>query len=80
MIYATKRCMHCGKPGIIGVNENELFAYLRGELAQDAFKTLPAPLREQVISGTHPECWDAIFGEPDPDEGYDRMREEQWQK
>lgn len=59
--YATKRCLHCGKTGFINVDEDELFNYLRGEYAQNAFKNLSAPLREQIISGTHPECWEAMF-------------------
>lgn len=74
--------MRCGKIGMVNVDENELFAYLRGELAQDAFPTLTRELREQIISGTHPECWTQLFGEPEPDEdeAYERARIAQWEK
>ena len=61
MIYATSRCPKCGKTGILDVNENELFAYLRGEKVQDAFKSLTAPFREQIMTGIHAECWAQIF-------------------
>jgi len=62
MIYATRRCPVCTKTGIIDVKEDELFSYLRGNYAQEAFKSLTAPFREQIIGGMHPECWEATFG------------------
>ena len=77
MIYATKKCVWCGQNGVVGVNEQELYAYLRGDLAQDAFKSLTTELREQIISGTHPECWNRYM---DSDSDYDRLREETWLK
>ena len=61
-IYATKRCPVCTKTGTLSVDEKELLAYLRGEFVQDAFKSLSIPLREQIISGIHPECWEQTFG------------------
>jgi hypothetical protein len=76
MGYATKRCVWCGKTGIVGVDENELFAYLRGNSAQESFKSLTVGFREQIISGTHPECWDAMWANEEADAGYDRLREE----
>lgn len=45
------------------VDENELFAYLRGNYVQEAFKSLTIPLREQIISGVHPECWQELWGQ-----------------
>jgi len=45
------------------VDEKELLTYLRGEYAQDAFKSLTIPLREQIISGVHPKCWDEMWGQ-----------------
>lgn len=77
MIYATRKCVWCGQTGVVGVDENELYAYLRGNPAQEAFKSLTIELREQIISGTHPECWDRYM---DEDSDYDRMREETWLK
>jgi len=54
--FATRRCPVCYKTGTIMVEENELFTYLRGEYVQNAFKSLTVPLREQIISGMHPDC------------------------
>jgi hypothetical protein len=45
------------------VDEHELFAYLRGNYVQEAFKSLTIPLREQIISGVHPHCWQEMWGQ-----------------
>jgi len=62
-VYMTKRCPVCLKVGSLVVDEHELFAYLRGSYVQEAFKTLSIPLREQIISGVHPHCWEELWGE-----------------
>ena len=62
-LYATRRCPVCHKTGSIMVDESELLQYLRGNYVRDSFKTMPVPLREQIITGTHPECWQAMFGQ-----------------
>ena len=62
-VYATRRCPVCLKTGTIMVDEKELFSYLRGNYVQEAFKSLTIPLREQIISGVHPECWLELWGE-----------------
>jgi len=62
-VFATRRCPVCYKTGTVMVDEKELFTYLRGEFVQTAFKTLSVPLREQIISGMHPDCWLSVFGE-----------------
>lgn len=33
-----------------------------GELLQVVVPEMPAEQREFLISGTHPECWDRLFG------------------
>ena len=63
MVYGTKRCPVCLKTGTVMVDENELFTYLRGEYVQVAFKSLTIPLREQIISGVHPACWQELWGQ-----------------
>jgi hypothetical protein len=61
--YATKPCPHCGKTGIISIDEDQLFKWLSGSLIQEAFPTLAPSLREQLMTGMHPECWQEIFAE-----------------
>jgi hypothetical protein len=58
----TKRCQHCGDTGVLAVSKDGLALRQAGAYVQDAFPELSAPLREQLISGTHPECWDEMFG------------------
>ena len=36
-------------------------AYEQGAFVQDAFPNLNIDEREQIISGTHPQCWDELF-------------------
>jgi hypothetical protein len=49
-------------------------AWKKGALIQDAFPTLPAPIREFIMSGITPQEWDDMFGMGDDDvsdEGFD---------
>lgn len=59
----TRPCMICNKASVLEVEESELAARNAGAMVQDAFPTRDTDFRELVISGTHPECWDATFGE-----------------
>lgn len=59
----TPKCFHCGLEGEVTVNPAGLAAYHRGEYAQVAFPELDKAVREQIISGTHPKCWDYIFSD-----------------
>jgi hypothetical protein len=62
MIIETKRCPHCGATGQVNVREASVRLWSRGALVQEAFPELPADLREQILTGIHPECWDAYLG------------------
>lgn len=57
----TRKCFHCGCTGEVTVTYSGLIAYNRGEYAQVAFPELDKTLREQIISGTHPACWESMF-------------------
>ena len=63
----TKRCIHCGETGIIEIPQVDFDKgaplYEAGAYIQDAFPNLSADQREQIISGTHPKCWDYIFAD-----------------
>ena len=58
----TRICVHCRRPGTLEVPMDELTIYQQGAYVQDAFTSLNAGEREQIITGTHPACWDAMFG------------------
>lgn len=58
-------CRHCGQRALKAVWSDGLASYRAGALAQDAFPDLDDDERELIISGTHKECWDAMFAEED---------------
>ena len=57
----TRKCFHCGCEGEVTVTQAGLAAYNSGEYAQVAFPELDKAEREQIISGTHPKCWEVMF-------------------
>ena len=67
--YRTPPCFKCGSRGIVYVMTHDLFDYLdKKKHVQDAFPYLSAGEREQIMTGTHPECWEKMFPEEDEDE------------
>ena len=64
----NKRCFHCGDTSFIQLNISDLNRYQSGSYAQDAFPYLTAEQQEIIISGTHPECWNELFGKDEEDE------------
>jgi hypothetical protein len=61
-IVIENRCIHCGKPARVEVYKTQFDAWRAGMLAQNAFYDKSADEREMIISGTHPKCWDEMFG------------------
>ena len=61
----TEQCPLCNKMGEItidlGVWEIGVVKRAQGEYIQDAFPTLSAGEREQLMTGIHSECWDKEF-------------------
>lgn len=55
-------CFVCGKRGEVTVAKADFERYQGGALIQQAFPELPVDQREMLISGTHPACWDELFG------------------
>jgi hypothetical protein len=65
IMVETPHCPICGKTSTLQVREAGILDYRGGKLIQVAFPDLPADIREQLISGTHPECWTKTFGSED---------------
>ena len=61
--FRTGACPYCGQHGSVRVTLAGHARRAAGELVQDAFPDMPVGLREQIISGTHPACFDALFAE-----------------
>jgi len=66
IIVMTKKCPICGDIGevVMPAEDAEYGANLRwaGSLIQECYPTLSPALREQVLTGTHPECWNELLG------------------
>ena len=55
-------CICCGEDDEILISVDGYVAWRRGSLIQDAMPELAPKYREQLMTGTHSECWDSMFG------------------
>lgn len=58
----TPTCHVCGKTGSVTVPLAGLEAWEAGDLIQVAFPDLHRALREQIKTGSHPECFQRMIG------------------
>ena len=56
----TPICFMCNKEGFVEVSSEGYMARKKGALVQEAFFDLDKSLREQIVSGTHPQCWESM--------------------
>jgi hypothetical protein len=55
----TPTCTFCGKHDVLVLTREEFRAVNNGILSiQDALPNRSPEFREQIISGTHPKCWE----------------------
>lgn len=59
----TPVCFVCKRDGMVTMLRTSFEAMRSGRLIQDACPDLGPEAREQVISGTHPRCWDSLWEE-----------------
>jgi hypothetical protein len=62
IVVIERTCPFCGRTHYVEAPLEEIEAYEAGALAQNAFKSLNATEREQIISQLCPKCQDEIFG------------------
>lgn len=60
-IYRLPTCPHCGEADTFALPEADVKAWQDGRLIQEVFYYLTPGERERMISGIHPQCWDAVF-------------------
>ena len=65
--HTTTTCVVCNHPGTVWVRPDDVTAWEAGTMAQDAFPYLGRDDREQLVTGTHPDCWDRLF-DPEHDQ------------
>ena len=63
--FETRPCIVCNEEGHLALPTAGFRAWRSGAFVQDAFPTMPADKREQLITGTHPACWERLFGSED---------------
>lgn len=61
-VVVTPTCTLCGKEGTIALTSDQLTRYKQGGPVHEALPEVPTVEREQLISGTHPDCWTEAFG------------------
>jgi hypothetical protein len=71
-VVETRTCHICGTEGWMVLEFSKVEAWREGNYVQNVWPELNAGLREQLISGTHPECWFELFGDGDPEPDEDR--------
>ncbi len=70
----TKTCIVCHKTGHVMLETGRWERYqaaqedhsLPSQHVQDVWPEMPAAEREQLITGTHPACWDELFADDEP--------------
>lgn len=55
-------CIHCGKFVPVKLDGSDYYKFfMQGAKLQEVFTYLSAQQRELILTGTHPECWEALF-------------------
>ena len=62
-VLVRKYCHHCETYSEIELDEKRYLEWQNGELIQRVFPEMSADEREILISGTHPKCWNEMFGD-----------------
>jgi hypothetical protein len=61
LVTVTQKCQWCFKDSTVTVDRTAFDRWQAGELAQNVFTELSAGEREQLVSGTHEACWEAMW-------------------
>ena len=60
--HITPSCTVCGDVSRVLISRDDFMKWRNGETIQVAFPYLNEDSRELLLTGTHRECWDALFG------------------
>lgn len=63
IVIKTKPCTVCNGYEVWSLDREAVTRWQEGENIQNAFPDMKAEDREILISGTHPACWNELFGE-----------------
>lgn len=57
----TPACTLCEKTSTVELDSEDIAKWRDGALIQDVWPELTPQIRELLMSGTHPECWESMF-------------------
>lgn len=64
-LVPTPTCVVCNNTGIVELSAAD-YALLQSDAPiQCSLAHISADIREQIITGTHPECWNKLFADED---------------
>lgn len=66
--FETQVCMHCGKSTLVLLDIGKVNRWRAGEYVQSVWPEMTADARELLMTGTHPACWEAMFGHLEDEE------------
>jgi hypothetical protein len=61
-LFITKPCIRCGEITKMDLPVEVVMELRLGTAVQDAMPGYSADDRELALTGTHPDCWDLMFG------------------
>lgn len=61
--FTTPACLGCNKTSTVELTDDEARALNSDVAIQRALPDWSADDRELLITGTHPKCWDDLFGD-----------------
>lgn len=61
-VVQTDPCFICGEAGQVEVPMQGFLIRQLGGLIQEAYPDMDRALREQLVSGIHPKCWQDTYG------------------
>lgn len=67
-VVQTPTCRLCNKTGTVKIPADGFFKWNFGMLIQDALPDLDKSLREQMMTGTHPSCWELMMHDEEDNE------------
>ena len=62
VFYETKSCTVCHKTSKVALQKASFIRWRDGEHVQNVWPEMTPDERELLITGTHPKCWDEMFG------------------
>jgi len=62
LVAQTNACIVCGQSSLLNLDTDKLMRWKSGERVQTVWPEWSSDQRELLITGTHPKCWEQMFG------------------